>query len=86
MIDALRISETELSQDSLGITCTRRRGDGGPPITQWVKPWRTDLVVPGLSSALGRDLFNCKQGSIARSLSLSPAHGTVITEILLKRT
>ena len=33
----------------------------------------------------GRTLFNCKGGTTAHSLSLSPAHCPDMTEILLKR-
>ena len=58
----------------------------GAPVAQWVKRWPTDLAVVSSSPARGEDLFSCKRGSIAHSLSLSSAHRPDMTEILLKRT
>ena len=56
----------------------------GAPVAQWVKPCLADQAV--LSSIpRGRNRFNCKLGSIAHSLSLSPFHHPDITELLLKR-
>ena len=47
---------------------------------------KLDVMVLSLSNQYrGGDVFNHKQGSIAHSLSLSPAHCPDITEILLKR-
>ena len=55
------------------------------PVAQQVKQWPADLVVPGLRPTQGGNLFNCKWGFIAHSLSLSPTHHPDMTEILLKR-
>ena len=41
---------------------------------KWVKCWPASLGVLGSISAADRNLFSCKQGSIAHSLSLSPSH------------
>ena len=54
----------------------------GAPVAQWVKRWSTDLAVPSSSPARG----DRKRGSIANSLSLSSAHRSDMTAILLKRT
>ena len=56
------------------------------PVTQWVKRWPTDLVVPGSIPALGGDLFNRKRDSIAHSLSLSSVHRPDMTDTLFERT
>ena len=58
----------------------------GAPVAPWVKLWPSNLAVLDLSPAWGGNLFNLKQGSIAHSLSLSPAHGLDISGMLLKRT
>ena len=58
----------------------------GALAAQQVKRLPTDLAVPGLSSAQGRNIFNSEQGSIAYSLSVSSLHPPDMTEILLKRT
>ena len=55
-------------------------------VALWVKRWPAELVATGSILAGGDNLFNCKQGSIAHSPSVSPSHRTVMTEILLKRT
>ena len=52
-------------------------------MAQWVKHWPTELEVSCSSPASGGALFNNRQGLIAHSLSLSPAHHPDITEILL---
>ena len=51
-------------------------------VAQWVKRWPTDLAVMSSIPAGGEDLYNCKRGSIAYSLSLSPAYRPDMTEIL----
>ena len=58
---------------------------GGSSVVQWMKHWPADLVAPG-SIPVGRNLSNCKLGSIAHSLSLSPSHCPDTTEMLLRRT
>ena len=58
---------------------------GGASVVQWVKRWPTDLAAAGSSPSCGRDLFNCKGGSITHSLSLSTSHHPDMTERLLKR-
>ena len=30
----------------------------GAPVAQWVKPWPTDIVVPGVSHAQGKKIFS----------------------------
>ena len=60
-------------------------GKTGVPVAQWVKRWPADLVVPGSSTNSGKDLFCCKQGYIAYTLSLSPTNPPDMTEIPLKR-
>ena len=47
--------------------------------------WPADLVVPGSSTALGRDVFDRKRDSTAHSHPLL-THRPDITEILLMRT
>ena len=52
-------------------------------MAQWeLKGWPTDLMVWDSIPADGRNLFNCKLGSIAQSLSLSYSHHPDKTEIL----
>ena len=52
-------------------------------VGQRVKRWPSDIAVSVSSTARGGDLFNRKRGSIAHSLSLSPAHHPDMTEILV---
>ena len=55
-------------------------------VAQCVKHLPADLVVPDSSPALEEIFPNRKWGSIAYNLSLSSAHRSDMTEILLKRT